>query len=182
MILPGIFASQMSGHLSNYVSLQTVTVGSGGASSVVFSSIPSGYTHLQLRYLARNSAAQTVNDLNIFLNSDTTTTGYNQHRMYGNGSGVTSQFNTATGIGFLSGNSTTSTVFCVGVVDFLDYTNTNKYKTIRSISGFEDNASGYGAIYSVLRQDTTPISTITLKDNGGTNLAQYSSFALYGVK
>ena len=39
----------------NYESIATVTVGSGGTSTISFTSIPQTYTHLQLRYIARNA-------------------------------------------------------------------------------------------------------------------------------
>ena len=37
-----------------YDSIATVVVGSGGASSITFSSVPSTYKHLQIRFIARN--------------------------------------------------------------------------------------------------------------------------------
>ena len=40
-----------------YESIATVTVGAGGSSSVTFSSIPSTYQHLQIRYINTTSTA-----------------------------------------------------------------------------------------------------------------------------
>jgi hypothetical protein len=59
-LLTGVFASQISGHLTppytltgNYDALGTVTVPSGGLSSVTFAGIPqTGYSHLQVRIMA----------------------------------------------------------------------------------------------------------------------------------
>ena len=46
----------------DYESIATVTVGAGGSSSVTFSSIPSTYTHLQIRFTAQCSNSATAAD------------------------------------------------------------------------------------------------------------------------
>ena len=51
MPILGVIDSAKTGNLSSYESIQTITVGSGGASTIVFSSIPSTYAHLQIRAL-----------------------------------------------------------------------------------------------------------------------------------
>jgi len=187
-LLTGVFASGVSGHLFSgpagaFDALGSVTVGSGGQSSITFSAIPQTYTHLQIRYFVRNSGSGTINDFNILLNSDSSSSAYYQHRMYGDGGSAVAQANSGvSGIGFLAGGGATSGVFAAGVVDILDYTNTGKNKTIRSLSGSDNNSNGYVAMYSVLRQDTTPLTSIVLKDNGGTNIAQYSNISLYGIR
>jgi len=73
--------------------------------------------------------------------------------------------------------------FSTGVIDILDYTSLNKNKTIRNLTGREDNSAGIVIFSSGLwLNSSTAISSLTLIDNGGANFAQYSSFALYGVK
>ena len=73
-------------------------------------------------------------------------------------------------------------MFGSGVIDILDYANTNKYKTVRTLSGDDKNGSGYVVFGSGLWQNTNAVSTITLTNHGATNFQQYSSFALYGIK
>ena len=58
----------------NYVSIATATVTSGGASTITFSSIPSTYTHLQIRILGRGASATATNVVNIWINGDTAST------------------------------------------------------------------------------------------------------------
>ena len=170
----------------SYESIATVTVGAGGTSSAVFSSIPSTYKHLQIRYIARTNSTEAATnlDLEIYFNTDTSqSSNYRQHRLIGTGSTVVSDTysNYAT-----PGRATTSNAlsnnFAVGICDILDYTNTNKYKVIRALSGI-DNNNTTGAIFlnSGLWQNTASISTVTIKQTGN-NLQQYSSFALYGIK
>jgi hypothetical protein len=63
----------------------------------------------------------------------------------------------------------------------LDYTNTNKNKTARSLWGYDANGSGYVGLYSGLWRNTSAINRIDYVPASGT-FPQYSSFALYGIK
>jgi hypothetical protein len=74
-----------------------------------------------------------------------------------------------------------SSVFAANVIDILDYANTNKYKTTRSFSGADNNGSGFVQFMSGLWMNTAAITSITILPNSD-NFAQYSSFALYGIK
>ena len=53
MPILGILASSYPAVSTSYESIATVTVGSGGAANVEFTSIPGTYTHLQIRMLGR---------------------------------------------------------------------------------------------------------------------------------
>ena len=171
----GIYASQISGHLStnNFSSIATVTVGSGGASSITFSSIPSTYTHLQIRAFGVTSSNFGVT---AQVNGDTATN-YTIHYLRGDGSNVTANAGANTnimyaGVVYSSGPG-------VMIMDILDYSNTNKYKTFRNLSGADINGGGEIALQSGLWRSTSAITSITF--TGGT-WNQYSSYALYGVK
>ena len=170
--------------VGDYESIATQTVGAGGASTVTFSSISSGYKHLQLRILA--SAAYTTNPpFNWFVrfNSDTGSN-YSRHRLQGEGSSASSY-----GVGsqsyfelsYINGSATTMNA---AILDILDYANTNKYKTAKALSGYDANGSGFIVLNSGSWQSTSAITSITFTNNsgGGDNFAEYSSFALYGIK
>ena len=181
MIFPGIYASQISGHLvppSSYYSIATQTVGSGGASSITFSSIPSTYTHLQLRY-------NTFGTLNIAIQfSGDTAAHYGMHYLDGNGSAAASGIygpNYSYAYLSLNGNSSATTGIA-GVTDILDYTSTNKNKTLRTLVGIDLNGSGGIELNSGLWTNTSAITSITLLPDGGYPFKQYTTFALYGVK
>lgn len=169
----GIYASQISGHLStnNFSSIATVTVGSGGASSITFSSIPSTYTHLQIRALGLISSATNIH---LQFNGDSGTN-YVYHSLYGTGSAVGAASNqNMTYLPFMYQGGTGATI-----VDVLDYTNTNKNRVTRTLDGYDANGSGSIVLWSGLWLSTAAINSITIF--GGT-FNQYSSFALYGVK
>jgi len=175
---------------TDFESIATVTVGSGGAANVEFTSIPSTFTHLQVRYIVRNNfSGSGSNFLEGQFNSDTGSN-YAAHHLLGNGSSASAGSSSSRST-FRSGVVTTTyatpSAFSAGVIDILDYANTNKYKTVRSLGGYESNASntenGYASLISSLWQNTNAITSIKLfNGNTGYNLVQYSHFALYGIK
>ena len=176
--LIGIIASSGVAAGGDYESIATVSVGAGGASTVTFSSIPSTYQHLQIRGIMRST---TANHADMQLNSDTGNN-YAGHALEGTGSAV-SAFGGASRANMFSIFYTngTSTGVGSGVADILDYANTNKNTTVRSLRGTEDNSSGNMSFISGLWMNTAAVTSITLTARGGTFL-QYSDFALYGIK
>ena len=189
----GVFASAQQGALAvgDYESIATTTVGAGGAATVTFSSIPSTYTHLQIRILARYTGTQNSGaPMYVRFNSDTGSN-YSFHRVLGyanqSSSGVAAAgYATQTYMqaGYTSGGSTTANMFSGQIVDILDYANTNKYKTIKSLGGYDTNTdTGYTSIglYSGNWQSTSAVTSVTIIPDTD-NWAQYSSFALYGIK
>ena len=68
---------------NTYVAIATVTVGSGGAANITFSSIPQTYTDLLLSLSLRGAASQSFNDNLIKFNSSTAN--YTNRYIYGNG-------------------------------------------------------------------------------------------------
>ena len=184
-ILPGIYASQITGHLvtSSYESIATVT-SSGSAGSLTFSSIPSTYKHLQIRGILRTNDTGAWNNQGMQFNSDTATN-YNYHTLWGDGTSATSGAATSTSSynDFMraASNSLTAGIFGASVVDILDYANTSKYKTVRVLAGGDSNGAGMVGLTSGLWRSTSAITSITIIPSGGTAI-QYSSFALYGIK
>jgi hypothetical protein len=186
----GIWASQISGNLwqpaGAYDALATVTVPSGGAASITFAGIPAGYKHLQIRFIARGTAATGGgNFIGIRYNSDSSTS-YAYHQLEGNGSSATAAGGgnqTTNYLQRMPNSSNTASAFGAGVVDILDYSSTTKYKTMRELGGFDLNGGGSVFLVSGLWFNGTisAINSITLTPEVG-NFAEYSSFALYGVK
>jgi len=176
----GIMASQISGHLTpatSYESIATTTL-STGATTITFSSIPATYKHLQLRTMCASDSGSAEQALKVSFNSNTTTTDYYAHRL--NGNGATAGVYTTQD--FLLGEvASTGSGYAVNVIDILDYTNTNKYKTGRALFGIDNNGSGFVGLFSMVWMKTDAITSITLTQN--TQIFRtYSSFALYGVK
>lgn len=190
-ILTGVIASGISGHLTPpwspegaYDALATVSLSTATA-SITFSGIPSGYKHLELRYIGRNTgSSQTFGILSC--NGDTSTSNYNAHDIFGNGSTANSAYygNSYGGLVIqkFPGTSSASNIFGAGILTILDYANTNKYKTARNLGGQDSNGSGEIDFVSSFWLSTAAISSLTLTLYGGFSLVAYSQFALYGVK
>ena len=164
----------------DYESIATTTVSNTSTTTVTFSSIPSTFTHLQIRVSAGTDNA----DANIIarFNSDSATN-YSVHYLYGDGAsaGAGAEINKSSFTAAFVAPNIAST-FGAGVVDILDYANTNKYKTIRSLTGYDKNASGNLLVfYSGSWRSTAAISSISLISQGG-NYKQNSHVALYGIR
>ena len=178
----GIYASQISGHLfapsGAYDSIATTTVGSGGSSSVTFSSIPQGYTHLQIRGMVLTSSQ---NNALVRFNGDSGSN-YALHQLQGNGSAASSENQTTetrARICLLNPNASYPAVF---VTDILDYTNTNKATTIRTLWGADANAADTQARVGLTSGLWTNTAAVTSIEIYGSSFTQYSQFALYGIK
>ena len=185
----GIYASSASPNVyaNSYESIATVTVGAGGTSSIGFSSIPSTYQHLQVRGILRDNESSYGGETYLTVNG--VGTNYKDHYLFGQGSTAASGsagYSTVIKIGAEPSASTPANIYGAYIIDFLDYANTSKYKTIRNLSGFDNNGAATGQdggqiwFSSGLWMDTAAITSINIRSNGTLN--QYSSFALYGIK
>jgi hypothetical protein len=162
-------------------SIATVTVGSGGASSITFSDIPSGFQHLQVRWVA--TAVGYDKNIAIRLNGDTAGN-YTLHELVGNGSAASAGALTAVGfarVGYWIDTAMGSSTAYVGIIDILDYASTSKTTTIRCLNGGDNNGTGRVGINSSMWTSTNAVTSLTLL-NSGANLAQYTTAALYGVR
>jgi hypothetical protein len=176
---------------TSYESIATVTVGSGGAADIQFTSIPSTYTHLQIRTIGRSSnSANNGISMRIQLNSDTGSN-YSQHYLgtFQGASSATESVGAANTssiyIGTIPDNNIMADLYAGTIIDILDYKNTNKYKTLRALSGYDFNGATSGYSYLNLHsgnwRNTNAITSIKLFGAAG-NFMQYSQFALYGIK
>jgi hypothetical protein len=180
-ITAGLYGVGVTPSTNSYESIATVSLGT--ASSVItFSSIPSTYKHLQIREISQMNVTGASKDVYLRFNSDSAVN-YSSHVLYGNGSSAANASGTANGYIELAttGTSAGASVFSAGVIDILDYANTNKYKTTRAITSWDGNGSGVVFFYSGNWRSTSAISTITLTASSGSFTAN-SQFALYGIK
>ena len=182
MIIPGVIASSYFAAVGDYESIATVTVGSGGASSITFSSIPQTMAHLQVRILARGTNFQTEMYIIPQINA-VTGNNYTQHVLTGDGSSATSagSINDTPVINRFAGGNATTDIFGMAIVDFLDYTNANKKPVMRSLGGVDRSGAGQVSMTSTMIQTNGAITDLVFRPHLG-NFAQYSQIALYGIK
>lgn len=171
----GIMASGVTAStLSSFESIATVTVGSGGAANVEFTSIPSTYQHLQVRCIF-NSETDARN-LNININGSSTTY---WHLLYGNRTSAISGASTQSIVAVQDGADNTN--MYAGIIDFLDYKDTNKNRVLRSLIGYDRNVGGIVQLGSNLLTSTSAITSLKFLYTDR-DIVQYSHFALYGIK
>ena len=176
---------------NTYKLIASVTVGSGGASNIEFTSISGSYTDLKLVYSLRSSrSGSTRDDCKITINSDTGSN-YSGRRLYGaDGTNTNSQsFTGAPGdqlfVGAIPASSATSNTFSNSEMYFPNYTIAANKKSVSSDFTYENNVAdnnilGLGAM--LWDNTTNAITSLKIEIVSANNFAQYSTAYLYGIK
>ncbi len=178
------------------IASQVITGSTTG--SFLFSSIPQTFTHLQLRVsFMVNTSTSNDYGLALYINGDGSSTNNSNHQLFGDGStaysrGIANQnpisygdvlFPYSTLVGGSSINpSSMQSNRVVAIVDYLDYTNTNKNKTIKILGGWDNNGSGAVFMNSKLWNNTAAVSSIGGFCDNGPNFTVGSRFDLYGIQ
>ena len=186
----GTLSSGVAASTSSYESIASAT-GTGSSGTISFTSIPSTYSHLQIRYIGKENTTASAFARNIYIqfNSDTGATSYAYHELLGNGSIVSANGSSNQNAIFLSdaipsSHSTLTNVIGVGLIDIHDYASTTKNKTLRTIYGSDANISSTDYqinLRSGVWLSTSAINRIDIKTSSG-NYTTASTFALYGIK
>ena len=132
----------------------------------------------------RNTSTGTGEQSNLITINSDTGANYATHRLTGNGSAAGAQsYTSGTAIVpyFNPSNGNAASIYGVYVIDFLDYANTSKAKTMRLLGGSDFNGSGTVGLISGAWFNNTALSSITFTSGGG-NWTTDTSFALYGIK
>jgi hypothetical protein len=165
---------------NTYVALDKITVGTA-TSSVTFSSIPAGYTDLQIVSVVRCSNAGQSDTLAMRLNGDSAGN-YSWTLLRGNGSTASSLRSSNTtylGIAEVIGAAQTAGIFNVVTTNLMNYSNTTTNKTAISRSSVSAN---YGAeAWATMWRNTAAVTSINLSMVNGSNIVTGSTFSLYGI-
>jgi hypothetical protein len=167
---------------NTFIKIASVTVGSGGASTITFSSIPSTYTDLLIMTSLRDSAA-TVGNAGIRVIFNGSGSGFSTRWIFG--TGVTANSTTDSGgwirVGQVPGSLATSNTFSNDCIYVPNYLSSNQ-KTLLGDSVMENNATeSYSTLTAGLWSNTAAITQIELQSNS-TAWVQYSTATLYGIK
>ena len=198
MPILGTVASQFSGKPFPFLAFESIATGNGaGTATMVFSDIPQTFTHLQLRTVVRcNVSNYGFGGFTVKVGNGTADSGanYSYHRFFSSGDG---SIGADGGSGFTSpywtANNSLANNYAIGIIDILDYRNVNKYKTVRVLTGMDNNDSGATNYSNSPRaameyssgnwRSNSAINIITLTVGGiGTYIETNSKFALYGIK
>ncbi len=158
------------------------TVGSGGAASIAFSSIPSTYTDLCVKLSIRGNSSFSYDTLYFRLNGSSATI-YTRRTLGGNGSGIGSgtSTNDAQFMGEANGNTATANTFCNGEIYFPNYAGSTKKSYSADLVQENNSTEAYAYLLAGFFDSTAAISSISLFTSSGTVL-QHSTAYLYGVK
>jgi len=171
---------------NTFIKIASVSVGSGGAASMAFTSIPSTYTDLCLFISARSARGQSSDNIDIFFNGSTS----NRSDLALRGSGtVAVSYTTSNGhIGYIPAASDTANVFGSASIYIPNYASSTNNKSLSNDVVMENNASGNGSAFMTLDaglwSQTAAITSITLNTSSGvgSNFVEYSTATLYGIK
>ena len=188
MPILGILASSFPAASGAFESIASAT-GTGSSGTITFSSIPSTYQHLQVRFIVKSSSAgTTTTGMSFYPNAETgSSTTFDRHYLYGDGTSVTASNSINQGEFYaykvLPRASSTADVFGVGIIDIHDYASTTKNKTVRMFYGYDNNGgTTESQVYleSGLWRSTAAITD--LRFTGGTAFIAGTTIALYGIK
>lgn len=170
--------------------IDTITVGSGGAASLDFTSIPATYTDLILKVSARCSTTGYYSGYQqaMYARFNSSSTNYSHKWLQGEGSG---SINSGTNSYFTAGTSYAP----IGTIDPSDWTantfsnvetyfsnySSSQNKSYSSEGVAESNGFGSQIYFTGLWSSTAAINAISLTLASG-NFVQYSTAYLYGVK
>lgn len=173
--------------MAAYNLIATTTVGSGGASTIVFSGIPQTFTDLKVVLSSRSTAGGSV-AYSIFMKMNNLTTSiYSQRALEGSGSAASSfsqsGVDTAVRAGLINGTGATASVFSSTEIYIPNYTGSNQ-KSVSIETVTETNATTiYANLIAYLVASTAAITDLTFStESSGVSFAQYSSASLYGIK
>jgi hypothetical protein len=165
-----------------YKLIETITVGSGGAANIEFTSIPQTYTDLLILCSTRSGNASVGDDILIRFNG--LTTNLSSRSVYGTGSGTGSNnYASIAAVGYTSAASATASTFGNCSLYIPNYASTTVNKSVSGDGVAENNATTAVSLFgSGLWSSTAAITQINILPNAGSAWLQYSSASLYGIK
>jgi hypothetical protein len=167
-----------------YVAIATVTVGSGGAANIEFTSIPATYTDLVLFTSLRVDRASNVSTIKVEFNGNTTDANYPYRRVQGENLVAQSDGASATDILTTNAGNSTASTFSNGFTYIPNYTSSNQKSISTDVCVLQNSGtSGLNAtLYAARWTQTSAITSIKLSDEVDSTILQYSTATLYGIK
>ena len=165
---------------NTYTLISSVTVGSGGAATINFSSIPSTYTDLVLKTSFRGLNAATYIDVDFAFNGSTSS--MSRRFLYAAGGAAASGADSLSRFAYTDGANATASAFSNSEIYIPNYAG-SAYKSVSSDVATESNGATDALLLfcAGLWSNTAAINQITMNPNVN-NFAQYSTAYLYGIK
>ena len=165
---------------NTFTKIATVTVGSGGASSIEFTSIPATHTDLCVYLSVRSARADTDDQILIDFNTYAGTN-LSYKNLVGNGASASSG-GASTGIYVrIDAANNTANTFTSLYYYIPNYAGSNN-KSLSADSAFENNSTtAYLNMVAGLWSNTAAITKLKVYSANSENMAQYSTATLYGI-
>jgi hypothetical protein len=167
--------------MATYIQIASVTVGSGGAASIDFTSIPATYTDLLVKLSGRASNSAAGNSLRLKVNS--ITSGYSVRGLRGDGSAATSF--TDSGATYFAGviNAATGTTSTFSNIEIYIPNYAGSTNKSISVDSARENNTTAADLYLLagLLTNTAGITGLTLTCETTANFVEYSTATLYGI-
>jgi hypothetical protein len=173
---------------TTYTLISSVTVGSGGAASITFSSIPSTYTDLNILLSPRSALSSSRAEFYLTVNSDTGSN-YNSTRLQGydsnqvlsaSSSSVAPTGNTS--FGRITADTATASTFSNVSLYIPNYASSNqKSMSIDWVAENNSSTTWTVGMSAVLWTGTAAITSLSFSNESSSNFMQYSTAYLYGI-
>ena len=171
----------------SFDSISSTTLTTDTSSNIDFTSIPTIYTHLQLRILGKAADTSNVTDgnLRIQFNNDTGAN-YSSHYMIGKSDGSKPAGSNASDTAMYAGKrgnlqTGRTLLYGISVIDILNYQNTNMFKTIRFYASVHGGSIGEVFHGTANWRSASAITSIKITMDTG-NLGTNMTASLYGIR
>jgi hypothetical protein len=163
-----------------YNKIASASLSGGSSASIDFDNIPATYDDIAVLISTRDASTNGAPAVNMEING--VTTNRSSRRLLGNGSAASSDSRTDAYVYSNAGADYTASTFASAFIYLPNYAgSTNKSFSVDGVS--ENNATSANAIFLAgLWSSSAAITRLTFKSGSGTNLAQYSTAVLYGIK
>jgi hypothetical protein len=166
---------------NTFVAIATTTVGSGGASTIEFTSIPATYTDLVVKMSGRLTTSgydstPWVNGL-ISLNNTNITSG---KLLAGTGTAAVSDNNASAA--FITDTNATASTFASMDMYLPNYLSSNNKSISVDVVGENNGAASVAVLQAILSTVTSAITSIKFTADASGLFAQYTTATLYGIK
>jgi len=165
--------------MANTFELIASYTASGSVASIEFTSIPATFTDLCLKVSARTATSSQSDEFYVQFNGSTS--GLSYRSLIGRPNAGDAVSNTSSS-GYFDGNTATASTFGNAEIYIPNYAgSTNKSVSVDSVN--EDNSSTTRpTLNATLWSNTAAITSVKLISATASNILQYSTAYLYGVK
>ena len=164
---------------TTYEIIASVTVGSGGAASMGFTSIPATYTDLVVKISSRTNHSGYADGLDLTFNSNASS--YTYRLLDGDGASASSSTGSAKVFGRTNASTSTASTFGNSEVYVPNYASSNN-KSFSANSVGENNATSADIrLAGNLWANSAAITSISITPQVGISFNQYSTAYLYGI-